>query len=91
VEDEREKNVDADVHTQLRDVISQARLDQIGLSEDIAGKLYPLRNILCIQGGHGTPMLDSPVGNVEHPLDEDFVPAFAPCNMRCLALVSHNG
>jgi len=24
-------------------------------------------------------------------LDEDFKPAFSPCNMRCLALVSHNG
>ena len=35
-------------------------------------------------------MLDSPVDNVDNPLDEDFVPAFAPCNMRCLALVSHN-
>ena len=37
-----------------------------------------------------TNMFDSVPEAVEHPLDEDFVPAFAPCNMRCLALVSHN-
>lgn len=91
MEVERAKNVDADAHTQLHNAISQARLAQIGLSDDITGKLYPLRNILCIQEGEGAPMLDSPVGTVEHPLDEDFVPAFAPCDMRCLALISHNG
>ena len=62
-------------------------------------KLYPLRNILCIQEdvdgaiarATSPKMFESPVEQqaITKNLDEDFVSAFAPCNMQCLALVCH--
>ena len=55
--------------------------------EEISGKLYPLRKILCVQ--EKTKLFAD--GEECSSLDPDFIPAFAPSEMRCLALVSHNG
>ena len=58
------------------------------LMSEIAGKLYPFRNILCVQG-QLKPSNELRV-DIKHEHDLDFAPAFAPSDMRCLALVSHN-
>lgn len=51
---------------------------------EVSSKIYPFRDILCVQG----EMNPSTITYSDH--DKDFKPAFAPSQMRCLALVSHN-
>ena len=71
--------------------IAAQEADQIReeMLEEIASKVYPFREILHIQDYDANETtIDK---NVSAHQDYDFNAAFAPSEMRCLALVSHNG
>jgi methylglyoxal synthase len=83
MEDNVEPNLD--FSDQMAKAVAVSRLETAKLLSEVSTNIYPFRNILCVQGKL-TPDLDNP----PH-YDDDFEPAFAPSEMRCLALVSHNG
>ena len=67
----------------------EAEQDRDDMLEEIASKVYPFRKILCIQDFEANEAtIDK---NISAHQDVDFNAAFAPSEMRCLALVSHNG
>lgn len=82
MEDNVEPNLD--FSDQMAKAVAVSRLETAKLLSEVSTNIYPFRNILCVQGKL-TPDLDNP----PH-YDDDFEPAFAPSEMRCLALVSHN-
>merc|ERR1712151_96958 len=88
LEDELAIDREMDAEILLENVITKARTDVCDFSKDVTLKLYPYRNLLCMQDAAAPPSEELRDVNI---LDEDFKPAFSPCNMRCLALVSHNG
>ena len=56
---------------------------------DVVSKLKGQRNSICIQGDYKPDMEEN---SEENPtIIHDFQSAFSPNDMRCLALVSHNG
>lgn len=71
--------------------------------DSIAKDLYQFRDLLCVQNSNMNPSIDlnaskaidvgSLVSNKAsyEDSDPDFKSAFTPSDMRCLALVSHNG
>jgi len=93
-EDEKKRDEESDAQSMLHSAVCQARLDQIEFTTNIACKLYPVRNLLCIQEDSNDAFNVSfdpkKMSDVKASFDADFVPAYAPINMRCLALVSHN-
>ena len=55
-------------------------------------KIAAVRNLLCLKcGGHTHDASATSYKKACSPCCEDFVSAFEPAEMRCLALVSHNG
>ena len=77
---------DMDFADKMMKAVAMSKEATKNLLSEIAGKLYPFRNILCIQG----QLKPSNEVRVDINHDPDFAPAFAPSDMRCLALVSHN-
>lgn len=90
----------------IGDIIDEACFDAHGKRKDllqtIAKDLYNARELLCIQDSNLDPKLDlkgSRAVSLDDYCDEssaadndpDFQAAFSPCDMKCLALVSHNG
>lgn len=90
----------------LSSSIHESRKNHEAILRQIATKLYPVQEILCLQNvpgdsfGGATPgcldydTLFEDKGKVPselNPLDHDFESAFPASDMRCLALVSHNG
>ncbi|GFH44845.1 hypothetical protein CTEN210_01319 [Chaetoceros tenuissimus] len=75
--------------SQLEIAAQEAEQDRDDMLEEIASKVYPFRDILHIQDYEANETtIDK---NVSAHQDHDFSAAFAPSEMRCLALVSHNG
>ena len=72
---------------QLSRAVSTSKESTFELLNEILSKINPLKEILCVQENvnHVTSIEESSI------YDLDFTPAFAPSEMRCLALVSHNG
>ena len=105
----------------LNNAVGRSRRDSIGILKNIALKLSPYRNILCVQDPNYNQEMDhlqesrqfdfsgylddtlnddvddnkvvatDHVEKQKNLLDPDFKAAFPPSDMRCLALVSHNG
>jgi len=73
-----------DFGKQLASVVAMSKAATDDLLAEISTSIYPIRNILCVQG----KLTPNPQQISNH--DDDFEPAFAPSDMRCLALVSHN-
>jgi methylglyoxal synthase len=61
------------------------------LLDDVASKCHPFRNILQIQDFDYEGAEINVDKTISAHQDKDFEAAFAPSEMRCLALVSHNG
>lgn len=75
--------------SQLEIAAQKAEQDRDDMLEEIASKVYPFREILHIQDYEvNEATIDKSVSAHQ---DDDFNAAFAPSEMRCLALVSHNG
>lgn len=90
----------------LSSSIHESKKDYDSIVRNIAKDLYPMRDILCLQndvrsfGGAATGCLDydqlfeedkEKVQSQRNPSDHEFESAFPASDMRCLALVSHNG
>lgn len=73
-----------DFGKQLVNVVAMSKATTDALLAKISTSIYPARNILCVQG----KLTPDPHKKSNHC--DDFEPAFAPSDMRCLALVSHN-
>lgn len=85
--------------------VGKAQRDNKLVLQDVAQKLYSFQDILCIQDANfnidikhneskqmSFDDLDYTIHDTETTdIDPDFLSAFAPSAMRCLALVSHNG
>lgn len=84
---DHEDCLEDDFNYQLSLAVATSKQSTDEILAEISTKIRPLRNILCIQEkcNHITSIEDS------LDTDADFTPAFAPSEMRCLALVSHNG
>ena len=85
-------------------VVGKAQRDNGVILHDVAKKLYVFKDIICIQDSNFDPEISfhqsqqmsfdslDLTHDTETPShDPDFVSAFFPSAMRCLALVSHNG
>ena len=84
---DHEDCLEDDFNYQLSLAVATSKQSTDEILAEISTKICPLRSILCIQEkcNHITSIEDS------LDTDADFTPAFAPSEMRCLALVSHNG
>eukprot|EP00536_Pseudo-nitzschia_multiseries_P012588 jgi/Psemu1/68376/estExt_Genemark1.C_4900025 len=85
-------------------VVGKAQRDNFRLLKGCANKLYPFRDILCVQDGNilnksemnkSRQIVFDDVFNEDELTvggdhDPDFDAIFSPSEMRCLALVSHN-
>ena len=89
----------------IRKAIANFERDDKKVLKKIASKLYPLKDMLCVQDSTFDDTIDlgesralkyddefekTSMG-VHNHMDPDFKAAFPPSSMRCLALVSHNG
>jgi len=75
-----------DLATKMSTAVAMSKAATDNLLKEISTKIYPFRDILCIKGELTPPNPNE----VHHDTDDDFKPAFAPSDMRCLAIVSHN-
>lgn len=80
LDDEEEE----DFASKLHNVVKMSKKTERNLLREVSARIYPFRDSLCIQGEVEEPNIVS----TDH--DIDFQSAFAPSQMRCLALVSHN-
>jgi hypothetical protein len=70
----------------MQNAVVMSKKDTDNLLADVSTKLYPFRDMLCVQenGKHAKLVAsDTP----HH--DDDFDPAFAPSEMRCVASPSY--
>lgn len=82
-----ERDNSTDFATQMQNAVAMSKNNTHDLLADVSTKIYPFRDMLCVQeNGKNAKLVAS--GTPHH--DDDFDPAFAPSEMRCLALVSHN-
>mmetsp|Transcript_19219 Transcript_19219/g.20657 ORF Transcript_19219/g.20657 Transcript_19219/m.20657 type:complete len:534 (-) Transcript_19219:72-1673(-) len=99
---DKRKEENHDKMAELLDyTIDKSKRNRDNIVRNIATELYPVRDILCLQNVAGsTGCLDyeqlfedqeETVPSELNPLDHDFESAFPASDMRCLALVSHNG
>mmetsp|Transcript_17261 Transcript_17261/g.19768 ORF Transcript_17261/g.19768 Transcript_17261/m.19768 type:complete len:441 (-) Transcript_17261:113-1435(-) len=103
---DKRKEENHDKMAELLDyTIDKSKRNRDNIVRNIATELYPVRDILCLQnvagsfGGATEGLLeydfidDDEKGQFQeaNPLDPDFESAFPASDMRCLALVSHNG
>lgn len=106
LENFEEEEVDEDVTTRILHVVDKSRADSARLLKAVAEEMYQYRDLLCIQDSVLEPEIDLQQScaidfdylfasrgkeMVKTNVDEDFEAAFSPSDMRCLALVSHNG
>eukprot|EP00534_Pseudo-nitzschia_fraudulenta_P001293 CAMPEP_0201116658 /NCGR_PEP_ID=MMETSP0850-20130426/858_1 /ASSEMBLY_ACC=CAM_ASM_000622 /TAXON_ID=183588 /ORGANISM="Pseudo-nitzschia fraudulenta, Strain WWA7" /LENGTH=367 /DNA_ID=CAMNT_0047380785 /DNA_START=139 /DNA_END=1242 /DNA_ORIENTATION=- len=84
--------------THIEGAIETSRVDSARMLQTISNDLYDVRDILCIQDSNDLhestqldmdDLVDESLGRTS--LDSDFEAAFPASEMRCLALVSHNG
>mmetsp|Transcript_4480 Transcript_4480/g.4495 ORF Transcript_4480/g.4495 Transcript_4480/m.4495 type:complete len:349 (+) Transcript_4480:526-1572(+) len=101
---DKRKEENHDKMAELLDyTIQKSKRNRDNVVGSIATELYPVRDILCLQnvagsfGGATSGLLDydfiedEEKLQLQNPLDHDFESAFPASDMRCLALVSHNG
>lgn len=100
---ENDQDSDPKISAKIRKAVSRSRRDSTKMLSSIAKDLYHVRELLCVQDSAVDPDVDLGSskaidfgGLVDSTAscddgDPDFVSAFAPSDMRCLALVSHNG
>eukprot|EP00536_Pseudo-nitzschia_multiseries_P016252 jgi/Psemu1/69804/estExt_Genemark1.C_10550015 len=82
----------------LHEAIKQSKRDSSAILVDISKKIYPVRDLICIQDEVACPVDFDEVMNRSQlsfdeevdGMDQDFEAAYPPSAMRCLALVSHN-
>mmetsp|Transcript_1121 Transcript_1121/g.1243 ORF Transcript_1121/g.1243 Transcript_1121/m.1243 type:complete len:399 (-) Transcript_1121:217-1413(-) len=99
--DKRKEKNNSKMTALLSSSIHESQKHHDAILCQITTKLYPVREILCLQNVAGsTGCLDyeqlfedqkETVPSELNPLDNDFESAFPASDMRCLALVSHNG
>jgi len=97
---------DEDVTKRIINIVEQSQADSARILKKVAEEMYEYRDLLCVQDSvmdasvdlHSSKAIDFDdllKTNSKNPeyvhVDEDFKSAFAPSDMRCLALVSHNG
>lgn len=94
---------DEDVTKRILNVVEKSQADSTRILKKVAEEMYEYRDLLCIQNSvmdasinlHSSKAIDFdrllPTNAKNARVDEDFESAFAPSEMRCLALVSHNG
>lgn len=82
---EEAKEVTDDFAAQITSTVAISKAATDDLLNEVSSKIYPMRDILCFKEKKILHHADE----VSH-LNDDFEPAFAPSEMRCLALVSHN-
>ena len=89
----------------LEDVVKAHQKDNRKLLRKIAKKIYPYRDVLCVQGHNieDNSLRSSRSQSLDfddvfriprfsgNEMDADFDAAFCASDMKCLALVSHNG
>jgi len=80
---EQEEEEDSDFASKLLNAVAKSKQSTKDLLDEVSSKLYPFRSELGLKSSNRNPE------NV-FDMDEDFDSAFAPSDMRCLALVSHN-
>eukprot|EP01083_Nonionella_stella_P204916 746666_1 len=80
---EHEEDEDSDFTSKLLSAVAMSKQSTKDLLDEVSSKLYPFRAELGLKSSNKNPE------NV-FDMDEDFDSAFAPSDMRCLALVSHN-
>ena len=93
-----------DVTSRILNVVDKSQADSSRLLMRVAEEMYEFRDLLCVQDSVIVPEIDlhqstaidfddiMGVGAKRSVhVDQDFQAAFAPSEMRCLALVSHNG
>lgn len=89
-EETRVRHVDiaTQLHAQMYNACATSKRERLNLLCDILSRTHQYRNLLCIQhdGMNDSGLMPKPCSR-----DHDFDPAFAPSEMRCLALASHNG
>jgi len=104
-EEEHKSAQEQIVKTQIEKAVTRSKRDSAKMLDGIAKDLYQFRDLLCVQNRNMDPSIDlnaskaidfgSLVSNKasyeDSNPDSDFESAFAPSDMRCLALVSHNG
>ena len=78
-----------DLSSHFQAAANEARKERTDMHKEIASLVYPFREILRIQDCKVNET-SIEMGVSAHQ-DDDFNAAFAPSEMRCLALVSHNG
>jgi len=79
-----DEDKETDFASKLLSAIAMSKESTQDVLDEVSSKLYPFRDELGLESS-----------NRKNPdnvfkMDEDFHPAFAPSDMRCLALVSHN-
>lgn len=102
-EDEHKSEAELRVQEQIKKACRTSRRDSSKMLDSIAKDLYLVRDLICVQDKNVDPKIDlntskaidfgglvSDTAECNDP-DPDFVSAFSPSEMRCLALVSHNG
>lgn len=81
---------DDDFANKMTRAVALSKKSRNDLIEEISGRIYTVRNILCLKDEEVKPQVPS-IRQSVFLQDKDFAPAYAPSEMRCLALVSHNG
>lgn len=93
-EDDDCEDEDFSFASKLHAAVTKSKTDGQDLLNQISSKIHPFRNLLCVQrhGADANLFVEKSdmSGASMNSMDEDFAPAFAPSEMRCLALVSHN-
>lgn len=105
---QRKKRTKSSMADLLEDVVKAHQKDNRKLLRKIAKKIYPYRDVLCVQGHDIEDKSSSAISESRsmsldfddvfripreygNKMDADFDPAFSASDMKCLALVSHNG
>jgi len=85
---EENRVLHVDIATQMQNAVDNSKREKLDLLCEVSNKTHVYRNLLCLQhdGMDYCPWMPKAA-----PRDVDFDPAFAPSEMRCLALVAHNG
>jgi methylglyoxal synthase len=76
-----------DIATQMQNAVDNSKRERLDLLCEVSNKTHSYRNLLCLQHDG----IDYCPSKPKQAQDVDFNPAFAPSEMRCLALVAHDG
>jgi len=78
-----DEDKETDFASKILSAITISKQTTQDVLNEVSSKLFPFRDIFGLKSANKNP------DNVFN-MDDDFDPAFAPSDMRCLALVSHN-